>query len=148
MEPQPEANGRPRLKPGKSRATLSEKLGRARVTNRPRHLAAFTPQAQTRRRHDLVRIFCNALGPDITDLMLVGVKRAAELTCAAERARVLILTSDSVLAADLEMLSRLEGAAARATKALGIKDAAKPHVPLRDQLAAEIEDTDEAEPAA
>jgi hypothetical protein len=146
METAEITNGRPRLKPVKSRATLSEKLGRARVTNRPGHLGAFTPQGQTRRRHDLVRMFCAALGPDITDLQLVGVKRAAELTVAAERARVLILTSRSVLAADLEMLSRLEGAAARAVRALGIKDnGVKPHVPLRDQLAAEIEAEESAE---
>jgi hypothetical protein len=145
VEMTPETGDRVRRKPPASRATLREKLGRSRTTNRPGHLALPTPLRQSRRRNDLIRMFIEAL-PDVTDLALVAVKRAAELTCAAERARALILTSPSVLATDLEMLSRLEGAAARAVRALGIKDAgAKPHVPLREQLAAEIEAEESAE---
>jgi hypothetical protein len=121
---------------------------RARVTNNPSFLAGtVTPRAQARRHRDIVRILLKAIGPEVTDLMLIAVKRAAELTLASEHARAVLLTSSSIGPNDLEMLTRLEGAALRAVRALGIRDnGAKPHIPLREQLAAELEaDEDEAD---
>ena len=119
-------------------ARSAHRLQRARVTNDP----AFLPRegsrlgtrangwrAQERRRRDLIATLVNALGgrDAISDLALIAVKRAAELTCAAERARAVILTSSSIGPNDLEMLSRLEGAALRAVRALGLKpDSGKP----------------------
>jgi hypothetical protein len=119
-------------------------MGRSRATNDP----AFLPPANTnlrraRRRRDLVRMFLAEL-PVVSDLALVAVRRAAELTVAAEMARAAVLAGGSC-AADLDMLVKLEGEARRATRALGLKlDTAKPHVPLRDQLATSAE-ADEAE---
>ena len=125
-------------------------MGRSKTTNKPDHLAALTPLRQARRRRDLVAMFIEALGgrDTISDLALVAVKRAAELTCASERARAIILTSDSVLAADLEMLSRLRGCGGSCRAcALGIKadkHVAKPHPspswsgPLRARINAPV----------
>ena len=71
--------------------------------------------------------------------MLVAVRKAAELTVAAEMARAAVLNGGSN-AADLDVLIKLEGEARRAVRALGIKpDATKPHVPMRDRIAAEAE---------
>jgi hypothetical protein len=151
MEPMPETSDLAQRKPATGRLTREQKMGRSKTTNKPGYLAPLTPLRQTRRRRDLINLFIAALGgPDaVTDLTLVAVKRAAELTCASERARALILTSPSVLATDLEMLSRLEGAASRAVRALGIKDdAAKPSrvatrspwSPLRARINAPLSD--------
>ena len=73
-------------------------------------------------------MFITAIGPDaVTDLMLVTVRKAAELTVAAEAARAAVLAGGSC-AADLDMLVKLEGEARRAIRALGLKplDVAKP----------------------
>lgn len=76
----------------------------------------------------------------VSDLALVGVRKAAELTVAAEAARAAVLNGGGC-AADLDMLVKLEGEARRAVRALGLKlDVAKPHVPLREQLAAEADE--------
>lgn len=67
-------------------------------------------------------MFIEALGgPDVvTDLMLITVRKAAELTVAAEAARAAVLAGGSC-AADLDMLVKLEGEARRAIRALGLK---------------------------
>jgi hypothetical protein len=79
---------------------------RARVTNNPSFLAGtVTPRAQARRHRDIVRILLKAIGPEVTDLTLIAVKRAAELTLASEHARAVLLTSVSIGPNDLEMLA-------------------------------------------
>jgi hypothetical protein len=122
------------------------KLGRARATNEPGHLASPTPLRQARRRRDLVNMFVAAIGPAaVTDLMMVTVKRAAELTVACEAARAAVLNGGANTT-EIENLIKLEGECRRATKALGIKLDAKPaHIPLRDQLAAEIAEGEDGE---
>jgi hypothetical protein len=78
------------------------------------------------------------VGPGaVTDLTLVAIRRAAELTVAAEIARARVLNggtneADRICAADLDMLVKLEGEARRAIRALGLKidaGAAKPLPP-------------------
>jgi hypothetical protein len=110
--------------------------GRSRATNDPLFLARDeSGRRQARRRRDLVRMFIEALGPDVSDLTLVAVRKAAELVTAAEAARARVLNggtseTDRICAADLDMLVKLEGEARRAVRALGLKlDAAKPTKP-------------------
>jgi hypothetical protein len=90
---------------------------------------------QGRRRRDLVTIYINALGgrAAVSELQLVTVRKAAELTTAAETVRARVLTGD---ASDLDALVKLEGEARRAVRALGIKSQERAHVPLRERLAA------------
>jgi hypothetical protein len=106
---------------------------RSRVTNNPAYIAgaATSQRAQNRRRRDLVRILIQAIGPEAGDLALVTVRKAAELTVAAEAARARVLNGGTC-AADLDMLVKLEGEARRAIRALGLKldaGAAKPLSP-------------------
>jgi hypothetical protein len=127
------------------------RTNRAKVTNDPAFLprAASGWRAQTRRRRDLVATFLAALGGinAVSDLALIAVKRAAELTAAAEITRAAVLNGGNN-AATLDALIKLEGEARRSVRALGLKlDAAKPHVPMREQLAAELDGVDEADEA-
>lgn len=132
-------------KPATSRVTREQKMGRSKTTNKPGHLAALTPLRQTRRRRDLIRMFIAGLGgpDDVTDLALVTVRKAAELTVAAEAARARVLNGGTC-AADLDMLVKLEGEARRAVRALGLKLDAKhaklgaspPWSPLRARITA------------
>jgi hypothetical protein len=127
MEMTPATSDLAQRKPSPSRLTREQKMGRSKATNKPGHIASPTPLRQTRRRRDLIRMFVTAIGPDaVTDLMLVTVRKAAELTVAAEAARAAVLNGGSC-AADLDMLVKLEGEARRTVRALGLKlDAAKP----------------------
>ena len=77
--------------------------------------------AQGRRRRDLIGIFLNALGgPDaVSELQLVEVRKAAELTVTAETVRARVLAGDATI--PLDGLVRLEGEARRAIRGLGIK---------------------------
>ena len=111
---------------------------RAKATNDPFFLpSSATRRAQIRRRHDLVAFYIEACGgAAIGDLMLVSVRRAAELTVAAEMARAQLLNGQ----ADPAIVVKLEGEARRAIRALGLKVDAKPPAPLlRERLAAELE---------
>ena len=105
-----------------NRPVTKRKNGRSRATNDPLYLAHdHTGRRQSRRRRDLVRMYIAALGPDAaTDLALVTVRKAAELTVAAEAARAAVLAG-GCCAADLDMLVKLEGEARRAVRALGLK---------------------------
>jgi hypothetical protein len=116
----PETSGSAQRKPMTSRLTREQKMGRSKTTNKPGYLAPPTPLRQTRRRRDLIRMFIAALGPDAGDLALVTVRKAAELTVAAEAARARVLNGGTC-AADLDMLVKLEGEARRAIRALGLK---------------------------
>jgi hypothetical protein len=80
----------------------------------------LSPRAQDRRRRDLIAAFLTALGPfGVNDLTQVMVRRAAELTVAAEVVRAGMLTGN--LQSDITGLIKLENAARRAVLALGIK---------------------------
>jgi hypothetical protein len=97
--------------------------GRSRATNDPLFLAHdHTGRRQARRRRDLVRMLIEGLGgwDAVSDLTLVTVRKAAELTVAAEAARAAVLNGGTC-AADLDCLIKIEGEARRATRALGLK---------------------------
>lgn len=111
---------------------------RAQVTNDPRKLPGHDGRKREgRRRRDLVAIFIDALGgrAAVSDVQLVAVRKAAELTAAAEAVRSRVLAGDAT--ADLGALIKIEGEARRAVRALGIKSGPPAHVPLRDRLADE-----------
>ena len=94
---------------------------RSRSTNSPAFLPKqpLSRRALDRRRKDLVSSFLAALGPDaVNGLTAVMVRRAAELTTAAEMARAGMLNG---VATDMLALIRLEGVASRAVRALGLK---------------------------
>jgi hypothetical protein len=98
------------------------RTSRSAVTNDPRFMTkgSPTPRAVDRRRRDLVEAFLAALGPDgVTDLSLLMVRKAAELTVAAELARAGMLTGTSP--SDVTGLIKLENAARRAVLALGLR---------------------------
>jgi hypothetical protein len=125
MDTTPETSGSTQRKPATSRLTREQKMGRSKTTNKPGFLAPLTPLRQTRRRRDLIRMFIAAIGPEAGDLALVQVRKAAELTVAAEGLRAAVLNGGSN-AATWDALIKLEGEARRAVRALGLKpDAAK-----------------------
>ena len=69
-----------------SSPAIAKLKGRARATNDPAYVPlASSHRAQSRRRRDLVAIFLNALGgrAAVSELQLVQVRKAAELTTAA-----------------------------------------------------------------
>lgn len=114
----PSSEGRPtRVRLGSDGRSLRV---RSRTTNDPRHLQKEPNlRAQDRRRRDLVEAFVRALGPDaVTDLVLVQVRKAAELVALAEGARAAALTGGLQ---DVVGLIRIENAAARAVRLLGIR---------------------------
>jgi hypothetical protein len=143
VETTPSTSDLAQRKPTPGRLTREQKMGRSKTTNKPGYLAPLTPLRQTRRRRDLIALFIDGLGgrDAVTDLTLVTVRKAAELTVAAEAARAAVLAGGKC-AADLDMLVKLEGEARRAVRALGLKiDAAKhtkpeasPWSPLRSAL--------------
>jgi hypothetical protein len=112
---------------------------RSRVSNDPRYLAGVSGRTPGgRRRRDLVNFYVDALGglDKITPVQAADVRRAAELTALAEETRGKALR-EGTSAIDLASLVRLEGAASRAVKALGIVSARAGDtrlVPLRERL--------------
>jgi hypothetical protein len=117
MDPQPNATVAAAVTPGGKKRN-----GRARVSNDPAFLPKKTPSlfAQGRRRRDLVEGFLSALGgPEaVSPVVAMQVRRAAELLTAAEMVRADMLNGQAV---DMLALVRLEGAASRAVRGLGIK---------------------------
>ena len=107
---------------------LKWRNGRAASTNNPEALSRVSHQAQTRRRHDLIRVFVDALGgrDAVSDVALMQVKKAAELLALAEMVRAKMLGDPG---RDVTGLVRLEGEARRTLAALGIKSDV-PKVPL------------------
>jgi hypothetical protein len=97
-------------------------LGRSHITNDPGFLPARKPSlfAQARRRRDLVDAFTAALGGEdaLSDVAAMYVRRAAELLTMAEMARAAMLNGQPT---DMLALVRLEGAASRAVRLLGVK---------------------------
>jgi len=95
---------------------------RSRITNDPRHIPGRDGRkTQERRRRDLVAIYIDALGgaDAVTDLQRIGIRKAAELTAAAEMLRARVLSGDAT--ADLGALVKVENAARRAVRALGVE---------------------------
>jgi hypothetical protein len=104
-----------------ARSTASN--NRARITNDPRFLRGHSGTSPAgRRRRDLVQSFVDALGglENLTPVQMTDVRRAAELVTLAEETRATALR-EGAAAIDISALVRLEGQAARAVKALGIK---------------------------
>ena len=67
-----------------STVAIAKSKGRARATNDPSYVPlASSQRVQARRRRDLVSIYLTALGESVTDLQLVQVRKAAEVTAAA-----------------------------------------------------------------
>jgi len=107
---------------------------RAKATNRPlfRH---SRNTAIGRRVRDLADAYALALGgwSELGDMLTANVLRAAELTALAEQARADALRNGNY---DPLALSRLDGCANRAVRALGIKPGAVPKPPsLSEHLA-------------
>ncbi len=108
---------------------------RARETNDPCHVSGLDPHSQQGRRHrDLVLIFMDALGgvDAVSDLRLVEVRKAAELTAAAEVVRADVLAGKS---SDISALVKIEGEARRAVRSLGIKPGKSSAPSLAEHLA-------------
>jgi len=104
-------------------AAKASTTNRAKITNDARYLAGHSGRTPAgRRRRDLVNAFIEALGgPDkVTSVQLTDIRRAAELTALAEETRGRALC-EGIAAVDLQGLIRLEGAASRAVRAMGIK---------------------------
>jgi hypothetical protein len=113
-----------------SAVAIAKSKGRARATNDPSYVPlASSHRVQARRRRDLVSIYLTALGESVTDLQLVQVRKAAELTAAAESLRARVLAGE-VTAAALEVVVKVEGEARRAVRALNLKTEPPRRVPF------------------
>ena len=111
------------MQSARSATAKSSTANRARISNDPRYLAGHTGRSPAgRRRRDLVSFFVDALGgpENVTPVQVTDVRRAAELTALAEETRAKALC-EGTGAVDLAGLVRLEGAASRAVRMLGIK---------------------------
>jgi hypothetical protein len=95
---------------------------RSALTNSVAYLPKqpLSPRALDRRRKDLAMAFVNALGGEqaCSELTMVAVRRCAELQAMCEMARANMLNG---VPTDMLALVRLEGVAARAIRALGLK---------------------------
>jgi hypothetical protein len=122
VEPQIDPLAAPRRFVRKTRPQRGDmQYGRSQLTNNPRALPRkpLSRRALDRRRKDLIGSFLAALGPDVVDgLRAVMVRKAAELTVMVEMARAGMLNGEPT---DMLALVRLEGVAARAVRALGLK---------------------------
>jgi hypothetical protein len=97
-------------------------LGRAHVTNDPGFLPKQPPGlfASARRRRDLVDGFLHELGgaDQLSPVVLMQVRRAAELICASEMLRASLLNGQAV---NVHEWLRMEGCASRAIRGLGLR---------------------------
>jgi hypothetical protein len=110
--------------------------GASRVTNQPHKLVGIDNRStRGRRRRDLIRGYIQALGgPEkVSSAVMLDVTRAVDLVLIAEQRRADALRGVEV---DMGDLVRLEGAADRAVRRLGIKPGAQPSGPsLADYIA-------------
>jgi hypothetical protein len=111
---------------------------RSKITNNRHRIPGLDGRTATGRRcWDLVNAYVAALGgwSKVNDLVLMDIRRAAQLTTIAEEARTLALQT-AAGKVDLAALTRVEGAADRAVRRLGIKPGAAGNrvVPLRERL--------------
>jgi hypothetical protein len=96
---------------------------RSQITSRPLRLRGLDGRSGSgRRRRDLIEAFADALGGPkaLSEVQMIDVRRAAELVAVAEEARAAALKQGGA-AVDLHELVKLEGAADRAVRRLGIK---------------------------
>lgn len=101
-------------------ATVRDLDGRTRASRRARELAAG---------------FERDLGGDMSPGRRLAIERAAAMVALAEDAQARRLAGDQTVS--LEDVVRIDNAAARAVKAIGIKLGQPVHVPLRERLARE-----------
>jgi hypothetical protein len=118
---------------------------RARVTNDPLSGRASRHSAQGRRIGDLFDAFIAAMGNTTDALAQANALAAAEMFVAAEGARAKLLAGGDV---EIEQVVKLQGAAARAERKLGIKPAVKPAGPSLAEYLAELAAKDAADAAA
>jgi hypothetical protein len=130
-------------------AALKRRLkGRSKVTNQPTRLAGIDGRSSHgRRRRDLILTYADALGgaDKVSAAAMNDIVRAVDLVVIAERARAAALRGEIV---DLGDLTRLEGAADRAVRRLGIKPGGNEPAPnLAEYLASKYPaNAAEAEP--
>jgi hypothetical protein len=121
MEPQPNSAAVADVSPPDRRRF--PRASRSALSNNAAFLprAPLSPRAQDRRRKDLAMAFVNALGGEqaCSELTMVAVRRAVELTVTAEVVRAGMLTGN--LQSDITGLIKLENAARRAVLALDLK---------------------------
>jgi hypothetical protein len=112
---------------------------RSKTTNDPASRFSLNT-AEGRRARDLYEAFVIHMGSPVDTVRLSHALAAAELVVASETARAELLAGRG----DVEQLIRLENLAARATKRLGITDAAAapapPPAPLADWAASHAQD--------
>jgi hypothetical protein len=75
-----------------------------------------------RRRRELIEVYARALGgaSNLSEGQLVDIRKAAELTSLAERARARAMREGTTDSSDLSAMVRLESTASRAVRALNI----------------------------
>lgn len=124
--------------PLSSRARSAELPSRQRAKRTNNVLAGIdTNTARGRRIADLVRAYLQALGNPAEIERQAAVIAAAELQVLAEAARAAALKQSI---GDIDQVIRVQGAADRAVRKLGLDHQRKPApIPLRDLLAAEAE---------
>jgi hypothetical protein len=105
--------------PTGARAASAERPAalRARATNDPLHGRASRNTAQGRRIGDLFDAYLRAMGNPADALAQANALAAAELKVATEDARAKLLAGGDI---DPDQVVKLEGAAARAERKLGI----------------------------
>jgi hypothetical protein len=104
--------------------------GRSKATNQPTRLAGVDGRSSHgRRRRDLILTYTDALGgaDKVSVATMNDIVRAVDLVVIAERARADALRGKDV---DLGDLTRLEGAADRAVRRLGIKPGSNAPKPM------------------
>jgi hypothetical protein len=114
---------------------------RARTTNRPRKMVIDGRTPLGRRIRDLAESYAEQVGgwATLSDMMTVNIRKAAELTALAEKARADALRSGDV---DPLALVRLDGAANRAVRALQLDRRREPEREQEQQLADWLKATD------
>jgi hypothetical protein len=94
---------------------------RSKITSRPRKPVIAATSTYGKRLRDLMELYAEALGgwSKLSDITAANVRKAAELTALAERARHEALRN-GVGIDQWDQLIRLENLAARSVKALGL----------------------------
>ena len=92
---------------------------RSKLSNKPRSFPVSVRSALGRRLRDIADDYASQLGgwPSLSDTMAANVRRASELAALAEQSRADALRNGCV---DPVALTRLEGIADRAKRALGL----------------------------
>lgn len=113
---------------------------RAKTSNNP--LSRINGNTRRGRRFsDLLRSYLRAMGSPVEANRQADAIAAAELKCAAEDLRARLLAGPNAGLADLEQIIRLENAADRAVRKLGLRPAGKAAAPVESylELAAQVQ---------